>query len=120
MQKYAIKMSDLAENDLENAGDYIALVLINPIAAKNTVNGIREEVNKLQYFPESHELDEDPMLAEFGIRKTYFKDYKIFFWINHAMRVVYAPGVTTSSCSMMSSASFLGLFRSVKMDLPLR
>lgn len=89
MQKYAIKMSDLAENDLENAGDYIALVLINPIAAKNTVNGIREEVNKLQYFPESHELDEEAMLAEFGIRKTYFKDYKIFFWIDQAMRVVY-------------------------------
>ena len=53
MQQYKIKINELAEQDLENAGDYIAFVLLNPSAAENTVKGIREQVNKLRYFPDS-------------------------------------------------------------------
>jgi hypothetical protein len=34
MQHYTIKMSALAEKDLENAGDYIAFILLNPSAAE--------------------------------------------------------------------------------------
>jgi len=33
MQQYNIKINELAEQDLENAGDYIAYILLNPIAA---------------------------------------------------------------------------------------
>ena len=40
MQQYKIKINELAEQDLENAGDYIAVVLLNPSAAENTVKGI--------------------------------------------------------------------------------
>lgn len=40
MQQYKIKINELAEQDLENAGDYIAFVLLNPSAAENTVKGI--------------------------------------------------------------------------------
>ena len=66
MLQYTIKMSGLAEEDLENAGDYIAYVLLNPSAAENTVKGIRKQVNKLHCFSKSHELDEDPVLAGLG------------------------------------------------------
>jgi plasmid stabilization system protein ParE len=89
MQQYTIKMSDLAEEDLENAGDYIAFKLLNPSAAENTVKGIRTQVNKLEYFPESHELDDDSVLAELGVHKTYYKEYKIFFVIDHELCEVY-------------------------------
>lgn len=89
MQQYKIKITGLAEDDLENAGDYIAFVLLNPTAAENTVKGIRKQINKLAYFPKSHELDEDPLLAEQGIRKTYFKEYKIFYVIDEAKKTVY-------------------------------
>lgn len=57
MQHYTINTSDLAEEDLENAGDYIAFVLLNPSAAENTVKGIREQVNKLQHFPDRAPLN---------------------------------------------------------------
>lgn len=89
MQQYTIKMTDLAEQDLESAGDYIAFELLNPIAAENTVKGIREQVNKLRFFPESHELEDDVILAELGVHKTYYKEYKIFFVIDQDMKVVY-------------------------------
>ncbi len=41
MHRYNIEITDLAEQDLENAADYIAFHLKNPSAAVNTVKGIR-------------------------------------------------------------------------------
>lgn len=42
MQQYKIRTNELAEQDLENAGDYIAFERLNPIAAEKIVKGIRE------------------------------------------------------------------------------
>ncbi len=79
MQKYKIEISDLAEQDLEFAADYIAFDLKNSFAAVNTVQGIRKQINKLQNFPECNELDDDPVLAGLGVRMDYYKNYKIYY-----------------------------------------
>lgn len=50
MQKYKIEISDLAEQDLELAVDYIAFELNNLSAAVGIVQGIRKQINKLQIF----------------------------------------------------------------------
>ena len=42
MKKYNLKITPLAEQDLTNIGDYIALELKNPSAALNTIKGIRQ------------------------------------------------------------------------------
>ena len=47
MQKYKIEITDLAEQDLEDAADYIAFHLKNPSVAVNTVRGIRKQINML-------------------------------------------------------------------------
>lgn len=78
MQQYKIKVSNLAEEDLESIGDYIAFTPLNPAAAENTVKGIRKQVSKLWHFPESHELEDNPVLAQLGVHKTYFKDIRYF------------------------------------------
>ncbi len=56
MKQYRIEITDLAEEDLENAGDYIAFELGNSSAAENTVKGIRKQINSLINFPERNEL----------------------------------------------------------------
>jgi plasmid stabilization system protein ParE len=89
MQHYTIKMSALAEKDLENAGDYIAFILLNPSAAENTVKGIRAQINTLQQFPDRHELDDDPILENLGVHKTYYKEYKIFYVVNNDTNIVH-------------------------------
>lgn len=88
-RQYSIRIGALAEQDLENLGDYIANVLHSPLAAANTVHGIRVEANTLQQLPERHELDPDPVLAELGVRRTYYKEYKIFYVIDRDAFVVY-------------------------------
>lgn len=81
MRQYLIRITELAEEDLENAGDYIAYELKNPSAAENTVNGIRAKINSLVNFPERNGLDEDELLARKGVRKDYFRNYKIYYVI---------------------------------------
>ena len=71
----------MAEKDLENAGDYITFKLKNSSAAENTVSGIRAKINSLVNFPEKNELDEDELLAELGVRKDYYRNYKIYYVI---------------------------------------
>ncbi len=43
------------------------------------MQGIRRQINKLRIFPERNELDEDPALAELGVRMTYYRNYKIYY-----------------------------------------
>ena len=81
MVQYNVQITRLAEQDLEDAGDYIAYKLKNPSAAENTVKGIRQQINFLRQFPERNELDEDELLAELGVRKDYYKNYKIYYVI---------------------------------------
>lgn len=82
MNQYRIEITDLAEEDLENAVDYIFFVLKNSIAAENTVKGIRKQINSLVNFPERNELDEDKLLAEIGVRSDYYRNYKIYYIIS--------------------------------------
>lgn len=88
MQEYKIEVSDLAEQDLEFATDYIAFDLKNPSAAINTVRGIRNRINKLQDFPERNELDDDPVLANLGIRMDYYKNYKIYYVVENDVVII--------------------------------
>jgi len=44
-------MSDEAERDLEQIGDYIAETLKNPQAALDTIRGIKKAIGKLEDFP---------------------------------------------------------------------
>jgi toxin ParE1/3/4 len=82
MKQYQIEITELAEQDLENAGDYIAYELKNPNAAQNTVKGIRAQIDSLSNFPERNELDEDETLAGLGVRKDYYRNYKIYYVID--------------------------------------
>lgn len=82
MKQYRIEITNLAEMDLENIGDYIAYELKNSTAAENTVKGIRKQINSLVSFPERNELDEDEMLAKIGVRRDYYRNYKIYYMIS--------------------------------------
>ena len=81
MGQYQIRITELAEQDLENAGDYISYELKNSSTAENIIRGIRARINSLVNFPERNELDEDELLARLGVRKDYYRNYKIYYVI---------------------------------------
>ena len=79
VRHYRIKMTKLAEQDLEKAGNYIAYIVKNPTAARNTVMGIQNRIRSLIPFPERNVLVEDELLASLGVRKDYYKNYEIYY-----------------------------------------
>lgn len=89
MADYEVVILPMAEDDITNQTDYIAYELNAPEAALRVVNGVRKTMNNLSIFPHSHELDEDRELAKYGIRKTYYKNYKVYFLIDERKRTVY-------------------------------
>ena len=79
----------MAEEDIADQTDYIAFELKSPETAVNMVKGFRKIINSLGLFPQSHKLDEDEELAGYGIRKTYNKNYKIYFMVDETEWIVY-------------------------------
>lgn len=89
VSEYKVITLPLAEEDIAEQTDYIAFELKVPETAINMVRGFKKTINSLSIFPQRHELDEDEELAKYGIRKTYYKNYKIYFLIDEPERTVY-------------------------------
>lgn len=79
----------LAERDIVDQTDYIAFELKSPETAIKMVNGFRKTINNLCIFPQRHEFDEDEELAKYKIRKTYYKNYKIYLVVDEDEHIVY-------------------------------
>ena len=89
MHNYKVITLPMAEDDIQDQTDYIAFDLKSPETAINMARGFRKTINNLSIFPQSHEFDEDEELEKLGIRKTYYKNYKIYFLIDEPEKTVY-------------------------------
>lgn len=89
MQNYNVIILPLAERDIACNTDYIFYEKQAPETARRLLAGFRDAISKLEQFPESHEFDEDADLAAMQIRKCYYKNYKIFFYVNKGEQTVY-------------------------------
>ena len=93
MFRYKVETLPLAEDDIANQTDYIAFELNAPETAIRIARGLRQTINDLGVFPYKHELDEDEELASYKIRKTYYKNFKIYFVIGEKEKTVFILGV---------------------------
>lgn len=89
VSKYKVFTLPLAERDIAEQADYIAYELRTPETAIKMVKGFRKTINNLCIFPQKHSLDEDEELARYKIRRTYYKNYIIYFVIDELERIVY-------------------------------
>lgn len=89
MPMYNVIILPLAEEDIVNNTDYIAFEKKAPETALRLAMGLRNTIAKLEFMPEQHELDEDDELAIRDIHKCYYKNYKIFFYIDKEKTTVY-------------------------------
>ncbi len=89
MQSYNVVILPLAEKDIARNTDYIFYEKKAPETAKRLLAGFYDAIGKLEKFPESHEYDEDEDLSAMKIRKCYYKNYKIFFYVDKEEQAVY-------------------------------
>ena len=88
-----IKYSQVAKQDLEQIGDYVAMELKSPVAALNTVNRIQDSIDRLAYAP----FIGSPLSARYenvgDYRYLVCKNYLVFYRMQadvvHIDRILY-------------------------------
>lgn len=89
MPQFKVILLPLAEKDIANNTNYIFYEKEAPETAIKLLDGFKKAIAKLSFMPEQHELDEDEELAALKIRKCYYKNYKIFFYVNKEKQSVF-------------------------------
>ena len=82
---YSIHITTKGEQDIIEAADYIEFTLLNPAAADSLLDAIEEEVGKLIFMPEKHQIIDDPVLKKWEIRMIPVKNYLAFYVIDEIL-----------------------------------
>lgn len=88
MSSYSIEITEPAESDLFEIGDYIAKELKEPDIAEKVVDRISEAIFDLEEMPYRHGLVADETLAVQGIRKLVVEKHTVFYHINEEYTTV--------------------------------
>lgn len=89
MQKFEVIILPLAEEDIKENTDYIFFEKQSPQTALSLLKGFYDVIEKLSIMPEKYQYDEDENLAALYIRKCYYNNYKIYFYVNKQKKHVY-------------------------------
>ena len=88
MNKYNIEITEPAEKDLHEIGNYIANELLQPNVALKAVGRIAEAIFSLEKMPLRNALVMDERLALQGIRKTIIDNYIVFYSVSEKEKKV--------------------------------
>lgn len=86
---YELHITRSAENDLNEAVDYIEFVLMNPQAADDLLDAVEETLPTLSEHARRHALVDDPVLRAWGIRLVQIKSYLAFYAVAENEQKVY-------------------------------
>ena len=86
---HSIHITNKGEQDIIEATDYIEFTLFNPAAADSLLGTIEEEIGKLSFMPEKHQIIDDPVLKEWKIRMIPVKNYLAFYVIDESSHTVH-------------------------------
>lgn len=81
--RYAVHITRKAEQDIDEAADYIEFELFDPQAADALLEAVDEAVAALSEFPERYRLADDSVLKSWGIRFFAIKNYLVFYMIDN-------------------------------------
>lgn len=92
-EKYTVKVTNQALEQMQEIMDYIAQELFAPDAANNLLDEMEKTINSLADMPKGKALvDEEPWRTE-GIRKAIVKNFLIYFWVDDEKRIVQVIAV---------------------------
>lgn len=93
--KYRLKFTPIAEDDLDEIFRYVDEQLVAPQAADNLLDELERQIMRLCDFPYCGSAAESKMLADKGYRKLVVKNYVAFYLVDELekqvviMRVLY-------------------------------
>jgi len=87
-EKYEIKLSIKAKDDLKSIVLYIKNNLNEPAIANKYAKIIREEIQTLEYLPQKFAVIEDSSVKDLNFRKLIIKNYIAFYRVNEENKIV--------------------------------
>ncbi len=86
--KYKLKITPKANDDLDEIYNYISIELSNEAAAVNFMNKIEMNIMRLRDFPLSCSFVEDDVLKSKGYRKLVIDNYIAFYIVDEGEKLV--------------------------------
>ncbi len=86
---YSISFTEEAKQDLRSISNYIKFKLKSPMAAKNLIDKIQEQVQGLEQFPERFQLYEMEPWHSRNLRMVAVKNFVILYIPDLKNNVVY-------------------------------
>ena len=88
MVEYAIEITEVARQDINEAFDYIAFHLENPQAAYDLVDAIYSSIGDLSSMPERFPAWKREPMKSCGVRFMGVKNFNVFYAVNKKLRRV--------------------------------
>lgn len=88
MNDYHIFLTQQANADIINIGDYISFISSEPDISKKFIEGLRNSILQLKLFPCKFPLIQDPVLQSHGIRYMPYKNYYIFYKVIESTQII--------------------------------
>lgn len=94
--KYEIKVTRQALEQMREIAHYISYDLMVPEAADNLLDDLKASILKLSVLPKKYPLiEEEPWRSE-GVRKIVVKNFLVYYWINEEYNKVQVTAVIYS------------------------
>ena len=88
MSTFNIQITEPAERDLYEIGEYISKELLEPETAKKIISTIAKGINSLEDMALRNALVADERLAYIGTRKIMVDSYIIFYIVTEESKIV--------------------------------
>ena len=100
--KYDIKLSIKAKDDLKSIVLYIKNDLNEPSIARKYANIIKMEIKKLEYLPQKFAIIDDDAVKDLNMRKLIIKNYSAFYRINEEKKIVNVERILYSASNWIN------------------
>ncbi len=77
--RYQYQFAKRAEADLDDIIRYIAVELMNPVAAGNFLDELQKVIDRIRMFPESGSLVLNDFIPDMGVRKKVIGNYIMYY-----------------------------------------
>lgn len=98
--KFTYKLTEKAQNDLDEIIGYIAIELCNPSAASDFMNKLSKCIEETRLFPESGTLVDNEFISFTHIRKKFIGNYIIYYKADMDEHIIYIVRIVYGKRSM--------------------
>lgn len=109
-EKYTVKLTRQAEEQLREIVDYIRFTLQAPNTASKMLDALAEEIYSLDQFPYRAPLTEEEPWHSQGVRRISVKNFLIYFWVDEAQKNVQVTGIIYGRRDQRHQLSSLDMF----------